>query len=179
MTHREQQQRLDRLAMRYLAAADAGDFDTLAALWEHAATDPALAAALHDLNTALAGEAAAAEASAVAAAAEKHLTSAEVVRPAGGPVTVADVAAELFRHPPGGLPAAAHALNATLRASAEPLPDDLGLSKLTAWAEARFGPAATEYWKAFRQAAIRVRMRVNADTEYQLAARRTKPSGGP
>ena len=41
--HHDEQKRLDREAMRYLAALDAGDFDTLAALWNAAETDEALA----------------------------------------------------------------------------------------------------------------------------------------
>ena len=72
----------------------------------------------------------------VAAAVNQYLPSAEVIRPASGPVTVADVAEELFRHPPGLLPAEAHSLNERLRSLRVQLPDDLGLSKLTAWGEA-------------------------------------------
>jgi len=59
------------------------------------------------------------------------------------------------------------------------LPENLGLAALVAWAEAKFGPAPAEYWKAFRQAAIKVRMRTNADVEFQLAARpHEAPTGG-
>jgi hypothetical protein len=55
----------------------------------------------------------------------------------------------------------------------------LGLSKLVAWAEALFGPAPMEYWKAFRQAALKLELRRNAEVQYQLAARRgPKKSGG-
>jgi hypothetical protein len=108
----------------------------------------------------------------IAAAAQKHLPSAEVVRPATGPVTVADVANELFRHTPDRLPAAVHQFNEKLRSSAEPYPTDLGLSKLIEWAEARFGAAPAEYWRAFRQAGIKLELRRAANTEYQLAARK-------
>ena len=66
-------------------------------------------------------------------------------------------------------------LNEALRTARDPLPDDLGLPALTAWAEARFGAAPAAYWQAFREAAIKVRMRVSADSEFQLAARRTTP----
>ena len=88
-----------------------------------------------------------------------------------GPVTVADVADELFRHTPGRLNADAHALNDRLRTSREPLPVELGLSKLIAWAEAKYGPGALEYWRAFRVAALKLELRQGAETEYQLAAR--------
>lgn len=44
------QHELDRLAMRYLAALDAEDFRTIAALWRQAATDRQLADMLHGLN---------------------------------------------------------------------------------------------------------------------------------
>lgn len=54
--HREEERRLDRLAMRYLTAFDADDFDTLSALWHLAETDAGLCQALLDLNAALAGE---------------------------------------------------------------------------------------------------------------------------
>jgi hypothetical protein len=69
-------------------------------------------------------------------------------------------------------------MNDRLRGSKQSLPDDLGLSALTVWAEAAFGPAPPEYWKAFRQAAIKVRMRASAEVEFQLAARQTKLKAG-
>ena len=82
-----------------------------------------------------------AAAAALTAAVETHLPSAEIVRPSVGPVTVGDVAEELFRHTPDRLPAEAHLLNERLRASQEPLPEDLGLSGLIGWAEKLFGAA--------------------------------------
>jgi hypothetical protein len=105
-------------------------------------------------------------------AVHEHLPSAEVADTTSGPVTVADVAEELFRHTPDRLPANAHVLNDKLRSAKEPLPEDLGLSGLTAWAEARFGTASAEYWRAFRQAALKLELRRASDVEYQLAARR-------
>jgi hypothetical protein len=50
LTKREEEKRLDQLAMRYLTALDNSDFDTLAALWKQAETDPALAEMLDGLN---------------------------------------------------------------------------------------------------------------------------------
>jgi hypothetical protein len=150
-----------------------------------AATDADLLAAFNDINAGLLEEAQvddrAAVGAAVTRAVEMHLPSAEVVKPETGPVTVADVAEELFRHPPERLPAEAHALNERLRTAADPIPADLGLAGLVAWAEVRFGPAPPQYWEAFRAAALKARMRRAADTEYQLAARKTAPKreGGP
>ena len=180
MTDRETQRRLDRHAMQYLAAVDAGDLDAVAAFWGQAETDAGLAEALHALNTELAAGADRTAAATITAAVEKYLTGAEVVRPATGPVTVADVAAELFLHPPGRLPADAHALTDRLRTDPEPVPPDLGLTKFVAWAEARYGAAPVGYWKAFLQASIKLELRAGDPAEYGMAARRTPPKpGGP
>ncbi len=176
---------IDRLAAAYLDALDRGDLDALDRIWELAAADPGLEQALQELHAALDAEdrrdAGQRVAAAVAAAVEQHLPSAEVLRPAGGPVTAADVADELFRHTPGRLPAEAHALNEKVRSARVPLPDDLGLSRLAAWGEAQFGAAPAEYWKAFRQAAIKLELRRAAEAEYHLAARtgQPRPEGRP
>jgi hypothetical protein len=114
----------------------------------------------------------------VTAAVETYMPSAEIVRPHFGPVTVADVAEELFQHTPDRLPAAAHLLNERLRSTADPLPEELGLVRLTAWAEARFGKAPAEYWMVFRQAAVKLELRRAAEAEYHLAARRAPKHEG-
>lgn len=173
---------IDRIAAAYLDALDGADFDTLERIWEMAATDASLEQALHELHAAVEAEdecdAERQAVVAIAEAVERHLPSAEVVRPDTGPVTVADVADELFRHTPGRLPAEAHLLNEQLRSARIHLPDDLGLSKLTAWAEAQFGTAPAEYWKAFRQAALKLELRHAAQGEYRLAARPGEPKPG-
>jgi hypothetical protein len=163
------------VAARYLEALEQGDFDAMAAVWKMAQEDPELEAVLHEVHEGLLEEQTS-EARAVAearltAAVEAHLPSAEIVRPTPRLVTVGDVAGELYRHAPGRLPAVAHQLNERLRASDEPLPADLGLSQLTSWAETRFGSAPPEYWRAFRQAAVKLELRRAAEAEYQLAAR--------
>lgn len=174
--------RIDSAAAGYLDALAQDDVETQARLWAQAATDPGLLAAFQEVHAGLLEENEAADltatGAAIAQAAETHLTSAEVVRPHADPVTVGDVANELFHHTPDRLPPEAHALNAVLRASSEPFPTDLGIWALREWAEGKFGAAPAEYWRAFGEAARKVRMRANADAEYQLAARRAKPSTG-
>jgi hypothetical protein len=167
---------LDLTAARYLDALERDDFTTMADIWQTARTDPELGAILREVHAGIIEEqtraAAASSFATLTAAVETHLPSAEIVLPEVGPVTVADVADELFRHTPDRLPAEAHVLNERLRATQEPLPDELGLSGLTAWAEMRFGVAPTKYWTAFRQAAVKLELRRAAEAEYHLAARR-------
>jgi hypothetical protein len=175
MNSNDRRLQLDLAAARYLDALERDDFDTMTALWQAALTEPDLEAVLREVHAGLieehGREAAAATRAALTSAVETHLPSAEVVRPGAGVVTVADVADELFRHTPDRLSPEAHLLNERLRASREPIPADLGLSKLAAWAEALFGPAPVEYWKAFRQAAVKLELRRAAEAEYHLAAR--------
>jgi hypothetical protein len=167
---------LDLAAARYLAALERNDFTEMADLWQLALADSELEAVFLEVHTGLleeqASEVAAAATAAVGAAVEAHLPSAEIVHPSADPVTVGDVAEELFRHTPDRLPAEAHLLNERLRASQEQLPEELGLSGLIEWAEKRFGAAPAEYWKAFRQAAVKLELRRSAEAEYHLAARR-------
>jgi hypothetical protein len=175
---------LDLAAARYLAALERDDFTLMADIWRLALADPELEAVLRQVHTGLieeqAHETAAAAAATLTAAVETHLPSAEIVRPSADPVTVGDVAEEMFRHTPNRLPAEAHFLNERLRASREPLPENLGLSGLIGWAEQRFGAAPAEYWKAFRQVAVKLELRRGAEAEYQLAARRApKPEEKP
>lgn len=175
--------RLSIATARYLDALERDDHATLDALWGAAAADSDLLAALRDLHAGLAeeqereiGEQLTRR---VAAAAEQHLTGGDIVHPVAGPLTVADVSDELFRHTPDRLPAAAHELNERLRSARDPLPADLGLSNFVVWAEAKYGVAPAAYWKAFREAAVKLELRRAAEVEYQLAARRAaKPGEG-
>lgn len=167
---------LDLTAARYLDALERNDFTTMAEIWQAALAEPQLKAILREVHTGLieeqTREAAAVSSAVLTAAVEAHIPSADIVRTEVGPVTVADVAEDLFRHTPDRLPAEAHVLNERLRATRESLPDELGLSRLTAWAETRFGVAPAEYWSAFRQAALKLELRRAAEAEYRLAARR-------
>lgn len=167
---------LDLTAARYLDALEHDDFATMEEIWRTAQEDPDLVVALQEIHAGLVEEQSSGHTSfssaALKAAVEEHLPSAEVAGVKAGPVTVADVAEELFRHTPDRLPADAHVINDKLRSAKEPLPAELGLARLTAWAEARFGTAPAEYWRAFRQAALKLELRRASDVEYQLAARR-------
>jgi hypothetical protein len=183
MNERENQLRLDRLAMEYLAALDAENFDAIARLWEQAEDDADLDAMLHGLNAEIVAQQDAAEAStldaAVIGAIEQQMPSAEIILPAAGPVTVAEVAEQLLRRPPPGLTADDLRLNDSLRKQSAEIPADLGISQVVRWGS-QFGAAPEAYWRAFRQAALKLRMQRQSDAEYRTAARstRTRPAEG-
>ncbi len=171
---------LDRLADEYLAALEAGDESELCRIWELAAFEPELEATLHELHTALDEEGrlrdATAAQPAITDAVRAHLPSAEIVSRSSGPVTVGDVARELFQNRSDSLSVEARAFNESLQSSSEPLPEILGLSKLIAWVGAKFGNVPLEYGKVFQQAALKLERRRGSAVEYQLAARRaSKP----
>jgi hypothetical protein len=178
MTDRENQLRLDALALRYLQAVESGDFDTIDALWEQAADDSDLDAMLHDLNAEWVADQDALENDPVAAAVvdqiEKHMPSAELIRAACGPLTVAEVAEQIRRHPPAGLTMDDVKLNDVLLGVAEEVPTELGISQVINWGR-RFGWAPEAYWRAFRQAALKLRMRRESEAELRMAARPSKP----
>jgi hypothetical protein len=178
MTDRENQHRLDELALRYLAAVEAEDFDTIGALWEQAAGDPDLDAMLHGLNAELVAEQERQEQTAVAAAVveqiERHMPSAEVIRPTTGPLTVAEVAEYIRRHPPAGLTTDELRLNDVLRRTTEAVPEELGISQVIRWGT-RFGIAPEAYWRAFREVALDLWMQRSSAEHYQMAARPQRP----
>lgn len=178
MTNRENQHRLDTLALKYLQAVENEDFDTIDTLWEQAADDADLDAMLHGLNAEFVAEQDREENAAVASAVleqiEKHMPSGEVIRPATGPLTVADVAEHIRRHPPAGLTTDDLQLNDVLRQSAEEVPTQLGISQVVSWGR-RFGYSPEVYWRAFRQTALKLRMQRESEAEYRMAARPTKP----
>jgi hypothetical protein len=172
---------IDLAAAHYFDALQREDFDAMADMWQRALLDPELHSVIRQVHAGLIEEHAREErapaSSVLSAAVETYMPSAEIVHHKLGPVTVAEVAEELFRHTPDQLPAAAHVLNERLRTAPEGLPEELGLAPLTAWAEKRFGKAPPEYWKVFRQAALKLELRRAAEAEYQLAARRAPKSG--
>lgn len=170
-------------AAKYLEAWEHADEPVIQSLWAQAATDPELLRALREIHAGLLEEAGVQEGATVRAtvaeAVKRLLPSATVVEPSTGAVTVADVAEELVRQTPDRLPAAAHGLNDRLRSAREPVPTDLGLTRLTAWAEAHYGSAPPEYWRAFYAALVKLDLQRASEREYRLAARRVpKPGGG-
>jgi hypothetical protein len=177
MTDRENQRRLDDLALRYLAALETEDFDAIGALWEQAADDSDLDVMLHGLNAEIVAEQEREEQAvtrAVTDQIERHMPSAEVIRPVVGPLTVAEVAECIRRHPPAGLTTDDLQLNDVLRRRTEVVPVELGLSQVLRWGTS-FGSAPEAYWRAFRQTALKLRMRGANEAEYRMAARPTKP----
>jgi hypothetical protein len=178
MTDRENHHRLDELALRYLAAVESEDFDTIDALWEQAADDPDLDAMLHGLNAELVAEQDAQEHAAIASAVigqiEQHMPSAEIVRPTTGPLTIAEVAEYIRRHPPAGLTTDDLRLNDVLRRTTEAVPEELGLSQVIRWGT-RFGTAPEAYWRAFREVALDLWMQRSSAEHYQMAARPQRP----
>lgn len=179
MTNRENQQRLDRLALQYLTAIETEDFDTIDALWERATEDADLDALLHELNAELVAEQDTEEraiiASAVLDSIEQHMPSAEIVRPATGPLTVAEVAEHIRRHPPAGLTTDDLTLNDVLRKANEAVPAELGITQVIRWGT-RFGSAPEVYWRAFREVALDLWMERTSAASYQLAARPQRPN---
>jgi hypothetical protein len=178
MTDRENQHRLDQLALRYLAAVETEDFDTIEALWEQADDDDDLDAMLHGLHAELVAEQDAAEQATIATvlldSIERHMPSTEVIRPASGPLTVAEVAEYIRRHPPAGLTTDDLHINDVLQRTTEAVPTELGISQVIRWGK-RFGSAPEAYWRAFRQAALKLRMQRQAEADFHMAARPTKP----
>jgi hypothetical protein len=178
MTNRENQHRLDRLALQYFAAVETEDFDTIRALWEQAADDTDLDAMLHGLNAELVAEQEARESATIASVVldtiDKHMPSAEVIRPTTGPLTVAEVAEHIRRHPLAGLTTDDLTINDVLRKATEEVPTELGISQLVRWGT-RFGFAPEAYWRAFREVALDLWMQRTSAENYQLAARPQRP----
>jgi len=180
MTPQDRRLWIDLRAADYLEALESQDFDAQVRLWAIAAQDAELEEGFEEIHQALLEEQAAEAQSQIQDAVVKHLTSASILAPHTGPVTVAMVAEELFHKTPARLSSRAHALNERLRSTLEELPADLAIHPLTAWMEQHFGPVDSEYVLEFRKAAQKVRMRANSDAEHVLAARRQKrPSEGP
>ena len=176
MIDRERQRQLDLLAIQFVDALEASDFETIDRLWSSSAMDPELEAVFLETALELAqtyeAEAQAQVGAAVVEAVERHLPSAEVIRPITGPITVAEVAEFIRRHPPAGLTTDEIAANEGLRQTAQPVPPKLGMSHVLDWGR-QFGSLPETYWRAFRQAALKLRMRRESDLNYQVAARAT------
>src|SRR5262249_36244201 len=152
----------------------AGDFAAIDRLWTAAATNPELETVFLEAAAELAetyeAETRAHLEAAVTEAVEQHMPSTELVRPLAGPLTVADVAEFIRRHPPAGLTTDEIAVNEQLRQSAQFVPAELGMSQVLDWGR-QFGSLPETYWRAFRQTALKLRMRRESEVDYQMAAR--------
>ncbi|CAN5399786.1 hypothetical protein BH11PLA2_BH11PLA2_50930 [soil metagenome] len=170
--------KLDRLCESYLMALDQSDYDALEELWEQAGLNPDLEAAFHELNAELnrldAAEGLAQDTTAITEAVQKYLPKAKLDE-STGPVTLADVAAELFRNPPPAWPSVLHAFNESLRTRTDEVPDTKSLTALLTWAATQPGNASEVYWRAFRDRAML--LTAARDPEIGLAARTAKPKG--
>jgi hypothetical protein len=179
----------ERVAVRYLDALDAGDLDTVVALWERAANDPALYALLHELNEGLHAEEGlgtdfATDAARVLELARRHLPSAFPPEGPPGPLTAADVARRLeaeaeFRR----LGPSDRAAHARLLAEVSPVPEGLGQPQVDRWMKGLGVATSPAYRRAFRKVALLMDM-ARCQQEGRLAAARratppTGPKGGP
>jgi hypothetical protein len=172
----------DLKALRYLDALEAGELEAVAALWEEASGDPELERLLAELDEALFLEAAEAnweaDAERVRALLPKHLPSGFVAPEPPATPTVGDVAARLQVDILQGdvlLGTADREVNARLLGSQTPLPEQLGQRQLEQWTAGLGVQASAQYWRAFRQAAVLLKM-ARCQTEGSLAAaRRSTP----
>lgn len=170
----------ERVALRYLDALDADDYQTLAHLWRAACSDPELLALLLELDQGLMDEEAglAAEETADEALVQRllaehlggHLLRQEEPT---GPLTTANVAARLLEQggPMSSEDREAGAALASLRA---PLPDDLGQHSFDQWAAALPVRASRGFWRAFRKCAVLLTLG-RGDQGIELAAARSAP----
>lgn len=187
MTKQENSAAWAQTALRYLDALDAGDIAALAELWEQANENPQLEQVLNELTEGLADEenldpAWKADALQVRSLLREHLPSAFPSEAELPPLAVSDVAARLQIDSvlAGRMSAADKAANSRLRMVPTPLPEDLGLLHFETWKNALSISASSHYWRAFRQAAVLLRMGRCQQAGELAAARqaRRSPNGG-
>ena len=174
--------RLDRAALAYVAAADAGDVDAMADLWAAAETDAELERVLCELNEGLLiedGDARPAgdDRLAVLALIDRHFPARADPAPAPRPPTVGHVAARIAGDAAAlaRLSAADRATNEALLRSRLLLPDELGGRELLRLGDALGVTADLAYWRAFQEAAVLMHM-ASHRTSGRAAAR---PAAGP
>lgn len=165
--------KLELFAANYRDAIVQDDFDAQASLLDYANTLPGSTERVLEIHAELEADAESAELRRIATAVEKHIPSGTVMTAQRGPITVGQVATALLRELPGGWDKEKQAINDSLKARTEPLPEAMGLLDVTAWLVKEFGTVPDGYPKLFRQVAHKLRSRQNSDAEqYQLAARR-------
>lgn len=168
--------RIDYLCDLYLQAMEQLNFAALEKLWGLAAHDQDLEKAFHELNESLCEEIRQADDSQtqeqLVVLVDQHMPSATRIPSPASRITVTDVMRELAQHPSLTKAPELAELISKLISSSERLPLELGLTPLTAWAQARFGSATPSFWRAFQQAALKLDFQQNAAPHYALAARR-------
>ncbi len=175
---------LDRLLLRYAEALETEDWDAYEAIWRQAETDRELEAALHELHRGMleehAGEAGRTDnAETVRRLLEEHFPE----RPAekenfDRPLTAGDVAVRLQADVASSavrLVEADRTANEQLIGNATPLPDQLKQSVLETWCGGLGVSASKEYWRQFRQAALRLTMARSHQQTRLAAAREQSP----
>jgi hypothetical protein len=170
--------RIEWLSELYLQAMERQNFEAMEKLWELAAHDAELTQAFREINEGLLEEAKDQHeqetSSQIGELVDRHLPSATRIPEPKPRLTVAQVLQEMGpKASSQQLPGLAELL-AQLASSTEPLPEELGLTPLTRWAETLFGPAPASFWRAFQHAAVDLDNRQNAVPHYALAAR-SKP----
>jgi len=171
---------MDYLVSRYEQAMREDDFDVQTAVWELAETRPDLEAALLQVHQDLLEEQESESIGALAQTVQTHLSEARLERPAGLEVTLREVAETMIQQDQRGWGPGEHALNERVRSSLQGLPPLTSWQGLLAWAAQTFGAEAaqmTRYWQLFSQTARRLEDR--AETDFQVAARRSKPATSP
>jgi hypothetical protein len=175
----------ERMAVLYLDALDAGDLDTVVALWERATTDHELYTLLQELNEGLHAEEGigtdfATDARRVIELAYKHMPSAFPPDEPPGPLTVADVARRLEAEPEfRRLGPSDRAVHIGLLADASQVPEDLGQPQIDRWMQGCGVAASPIYRRAFRKVALLMEMARCQEVGRLAAARRATPPTDP
>lgn len=175
---------IDRVLLRYADALDVEDWQTFNEVWRQAETDRELEAALHELHRGMLEEYGGAAGRAEDAAAVRRLVQEHFAeRPADGenleqPLTAGDVAVRLQADVAAGavrLIESDRAANAQLVGNPALLPEPLKQSVLEPWCAMLGVTASKEYWRQFRQAAVRLAMTRSHQRMRLAAAREQTP----
>ena len=174
----------ERAAARYLDALDAGDLETVAAMWEEAADDPRLESLLCDLDEGVAQELGLDEpfrdtAARVVDMARRSFPGAFPNDTPPTPLTASDIARRLESEPifarSGPADRLAHAR--LLMESAGP-PEPLGQPNVDRWFDHLGIVASPHYRRAFRDVASRMKLARGQQESRLAAARKANPPAG-
>jgi hypothetical protein len=174
MTPQDHNLWIDMITARYITAMETDDFEQQNAIWELARTNEELIQSLNDIQDAMLEEQRERETHTIKGSVAAAMPSARIEQPAEGPLTVAEVVAEVLNSAAGKLDAVGHRWIAQLHDKPVPVPDLKQLSKLRQWIETEFGTPPPRVAEVFQTALQDLRIRrqaANAET-YQLAARK-------